>query len=140
MAEKDYSHRDVVDKLGIKPGHAVAFVEDGWAIDGDLRQRVLDRAARTAADAAEPVDSVLLSASDSTDVTALLRSWKVRLDPAGGIWVLTRKRGQPGYLDQTQLIGLGLAAGLVDNKVCSVSDAVSAMRFVIRKADRAAKR
>nr|MBA2451381.1 DUF3052 family protein [Chloroflexota bacterium] len=67
---------------------------------------------------------------------ALLETWKPRLQPNGGIWLLTPKRGQPGYVDQRELIAAGLAAGLVDNKVCSVSDTTSAMRFVIRKADR----
>ena len=43
---------------------------------------------------------------------------------------------QPGYVDQNDLIAAGGPAGLVDNKVCSVSDTVSAMRFVIRRVDR----
>ncbi len=70
------------------------------------------------------------------DVVALLQHWRSRLEPAGGIWLLTPKRGQPGYVDQRDLIAAGLAAELVDNKVCSVSDTTSAMRFVIRKRDR----
>ncbi|MBF8284155.1 MAG: hypothetical protein HW378_3070, partial [Anaerolineales bacterium] len=39
-------------------------------------------------------------------------------------------------LNQTDLIPLGLAAGLVDNKTCSVSENESGMRFVIRRKDR----
>ena len=31
-----------------------------------------------------------------------------RIDPAGGIWLLTPKRGQTGYIDQTELITAGL--------------------------------
>ena len=42
MAERDYSHRDVVDKLGVKPGAAVAFDSAGWPVDPELRQRVLE--------------------------------------------------------------------------------------------------
>jgi len=57
--------------------------------------------------------------------------------------VFTAKRGQRSasgmdYLNQSDLIPLGLAAGLVDNKICSVSDTESAMRFVIRRKDRQA--
>jgi hypothetical protein len=50
--------------------------------------------------------------------------------------VLTPKRGLPGYVNTADLIPLGAAAGLVDNKVCSVSERVSGMRFVIRRVDR----
>jgi hypothetical protein len=41
-------------------------------------------------------------------------------------------------VDLRELIGAGPAAGLVDNKSCSVSDTTSGMRFVIRLADRTA--
>jgi Protein of unknown function (DUF3052) len=136
LAERDYSHRDVVDKLGIKPGFALASDAAPLAVDAALRARALDKAGRDAAADDEPVDVVLVGASASTDVEAVLRHWRARIDPAGGIWLLTPKRGQPGYIDQTELIRTGPAAGVVDNKICSVSDTTSAMRFVIRRADR----
>jgi hypothetical protein len=136
VAERDYSHRDVVDKLGIKAGHAVAFEASPVPIPDDLRARVLARLGRPSARANEPVDVVLVGADASTDFEAALKRWRQRLDQAGGIWLLTPKRGQPGYVDQTELIRIGPAARVVDNKICSVSDTLSAMRFVIRKADR----
>jgi hypothetical protein len=136
QAERDYSHRDVVDKLGIKPGYAVAFVADSGAVDPALRERALARAGRAAAAADEPPDVVLAWIDADTDAVGLLRDWRARIDPAGGIWLLTPKRGQPGYVDQRELIAAGSAAGVVDNKSCSVSDATSGVRFVIRRADR----
>ena len=136
MAERDYSHRDVVDKLGIKPGFAVAFEPAPAQIDAALRERALNRAGRPAAADGEPVDVVLVGADASTDVEAVLSRWRGRIDPAGGIWLLTPKRGQAGYVDQRELILAGPAAGVVDNKICSVSDTISGMRFVIRKIDR----
>lgn len=136
MPDKDYSHRDVVDKLGVKPGYAVAFVAAAGPLDGALRERILRRVGRPPADDGEPVDLVLATSDVATDAVALLGCWTPRLRPTGGIWLLTPKRGRPGYVDQRALIAAGLAAGLVDNKVCSVSDTTSAMRFVIRKADR----
>ena len=143
MAERDYSHRDIVDKLGIKPGHVVAFDEEAWPIDADLRRRVVERTglAVTSPKAQVPfqdeaVDIALVTTDDVTDAVTVLRQWRARLDRAGGIWLLTRKRGQPGCVDQRELIAAGVTAGLVDNKSCSVSDTVSAMRFVIRKDDR----
>jgi hypothetical protein len=134
--ERDYSHRTVVDKLGIKPGFAVAFEAAPRAIDADLQARALARSGRAAAADDEPADVVLVGADASTDVVPVLERWRQRIDQAGGIWLLTPKRGQPGYVDQRDLILAGPSAGLVDNKICSVSDTVSAMRFVIRKADR----
>ena len=134
--ERDYSHRDVVDKLGIKPGFAVAFESNPCEIDAGLRERALAKTGRDPASEAEPVDVVLIGADASTDVHAVLTAWRSRIDPAGGIWLLTPKRGQPGYVDQRDLILAGPDAGLVDNKICSVDDRTSAMRFVIRRTDR----
>jgi Protein of unknown function (DUF3052) len=136
LAERDYSHRDVVDKLGIKPGFALAFESAPAPVDADLRARALDRAGRAEAENDEPVDVVVVGTDVSTDVETVLRRWRERIDPAGGIWLLTPKRGQAGYIDQTELIAAGPPAGVVDNKICSVSHTTSAMRFVIRKADR----
>jgi hypothetical protein len=134
--ERDYSHRQVVDKLGIKPGFALAFESAPRAIDADLRAQALAKAGRDAASDGEPVDVVLLGADATTDVESVLRLWRTRIDQAGGIWLLTPKRGHDGYVDQTELIQAGPAAGVVDNKICSISDTTSAMRFVIRKIDR----
>jgi hypothetical protein len=134
--ERDYSHRDVVDKLGIKPGYAVAFDQAPLPVDADLRSRALARAGRDPAADDEPADVVLIGADASTDIASVLTRWRQRIDQAGGIWLMTPKRGQPGYVDQTELILVGATAGVVDNKTCSVSDTVSAIRFVIRKVDR----
>ena len=137
MAERDYSHRDVVDKLGVKPGHVVAFAEHAGELDRDLRERVLTRAGGVVTER-DSADLALVTVDDSSDAVAILRQWKARLTPAGGVWLLSPKRGQSGYVDQRKLIAAGLAAGLVDNKVCSLSETTSAIRFVIRKTDRAA--
>lgn len=136
MAERDYSHRDAVDKLGIKPGHALALAGEAGYLDAELRARILDRIGRPLAETDEPLDVALVEVDERTDAVATLSSLRERLRPTGGIWLLTRKRGKPGYVDQNRLIDAGPAAGVVDNKVCSVSDTISAMRFVIRRVDR----
>jgi Protein of unknown function (DUF3052) len=138
MADRDYSHRAVVDKLGVKPGHAVVFDERAGALDDELREQVLERAGRAVAEEGESVDVVLATVDAETDAAAALRHWRPRIQPAGGIWLLTPKRGLPGHVDQRELIPAGQEAGVVDNKTCSVSDSTSAMRFVIRKRDRPA--
>jgi hypothetical protein len=137
MAERDYSHRDVVDKLGIKPGYAVAFAAAPRTVDAELSSRVLARAGREeVAPGEEGLDVVLIGADITTDIEAVLRAWRPRIDQAGGIWLLTPKRGCEGYVDQRELIAAGPLAGVVDNKICSVDERTSALRFVIRKTDR----
>jgi Protein of unknown function (DUF3052) len=135
MPEKDYSHRDVLDKLGIKPEHSVAFAMEGQEIDSALQERILERIGRAAIED-EALDIVLAFLNADSNPVEILERWKSRLKPTGSIWLLTAKRNQPGYLDQNELIEAGKQAGVVDNKVCSISSSTSAMRFVIRKKDR----
>lgn len=137
--DREYSGRDIVDKLGVKSGYTIAFFEDAWPIDAELRSRILMRAGQPP-DSGQIFDLVFATVDPGTDPAALLRQWKRRLDPTGGIWVLSRKRGQSGYVNQNELIVAGARAGMVDNKVCSVSDTVSAMRFVIRREERSPAR
>ena len=136
VAERDYSGRDVLDKLGVRQGLRLAVDHVSQPLDPELLARVLERAGGSESSPDEPVDMVLVGAHASTDVEAVLRQWRGRLAPAGAIWVFTPKRGQEGYIDQARLIPMGLAAGLVDNKGCSVDDWTSALRFVIRRRDR----
>lgn len=137
MAERDYGRRAVVDKLGIKAGNGVAMVDVAWELGSELRGQIVARTARVAAGEGEAADVAVLTVDQATDAATLLAAWKKRIRPAGGIWLLSPKRGERGYVDQRALIAAGLAAGLVDNKSCSVSDRVSAIRFVIRRVDRA---
>src|SRR5260370_39379755 len=118
MPNRDYSHRSAVDKLGIKPGHVVALVPLSGTLDPELSRLALERSGRKAAAPDESPDIVLIGADASTDAVAILREWRSRIQPAGGIWLLTPKRGRPGYINQTELIPMGLEAGLVDNKTC----------------------
>lgn len=138
VTARDDRHRDIVDKLGIKPGHAVVFAAHAQAIDPVLVQRIINRTGRPAATADEAADIVLAAVDETTDIVEVLDYWKRRLQPNGGIWLLTAKRGQSGYVDQRDLITAGKLAGVVDNKICSVSTTTSAMRFVIRRSDRSA--
>ncbi len=135
---KDYSQRDILDKLGIKAGDALTF--ENLSLDDPLVQRALERAARPPATQDEQVDIVLALVDDAIKAGGIMQRWRPRLQPAGSIWLLTYKRGKPGYVDQRELIALGPEVALVDNKSCSVSAEISALRFVIRKKDRSSTR
>jgi hypothetical protein len=63
-----------------------------------------------------------------------------RLTPAGGLWIAWPKKsaGVETDLSFEAVQEIGLDAGLVDNKSCSIDDTWSAARFVYRLEDRPA--
>ena len=138
MPEKNYQDRGILEKLGIKPGHAITFAHEAREIDPDLSRAIIERTGRLPATEDEGLDIVLAVVDETTDAVEVLKKWRMRLTPNGGIWLLTAKRGQPGYIDQREVIAAGQQAEVVDNKICSVSPTMSAMRFVIRKKNRLA--
>ena len=136
MPEKNYRDRGILEKLGIQPGHVVAFAHEAQEIDPNLSQSILERTGLFPTTKDEAFDIVLAVIDETTDVVEVLKKWREQLAPSGSIWLLTAKRGQLGYVDQRELIAAGQQAGVVDNKVCLVSPTLSAIRFVIRKKDR----
>ena len=60
------------------------------------------------------------------------------LTPAGMLWVSWPKKssGVPTDVDENIVRDIGLAAGLVDVKVCAVSEIWSGLKFVRRLKDR----
>ncbi len=138
MKQKDYSRRPVVDKLGLKPGAGVAVAAYGSSHEAALVADVVRAIGRPLLDDGESADVVLLAVADGDGVADILRAWRPRIQPSGVLWVMTPKRGRPGYIPQNQLITAGANAALVDNKICAISDTTSAMRFVIRLRDRPA--
>ena len=60
----------------------------------------------------------------------------------GGLWIVWAKKasGVSGDLTQAIVRRTGLAAGLVDYKVCAVDETWSGLRFTRRKPERAARR
>jgi hypothetical protein len=124
--------KPLLDKLGVKPGSRVAVLDlADPAFLARLRERTGDV---VVGKPSEPCDIVFLGAEDLHDLHRLkeVKSW---IEPNGAIWVVRRK-GTGAPLRDTDLIGAGLAAGLVDNKIASFSDTHGAMRFVFRLKDR----
>ena len=63
---------------------------------------------------------------------------KATLGPADGLWVAWPKKASKleTDLDFAAVQGIGLAAGLVDNKSCAIDNEWQALRFVWRREDR----
>lgn len=134
MAEKSYADRDVLDKLGIRPGMRVR-------LEGTVPEELTSRVQATddveiVEDDAAPAHIVLYRLTELWAAKPALARLRKAIVPDGAIWVLTAKKGAPDYLRQETLIPLGKAVGLVDNKVASIDEATSAIRFVIPLAQR----
>ena len=73
-----------------------------------------------------------------TVLAARLPALKATLGPADGLWVAWPKQASKlaTDLDFAAVQSAGLAAGLVDNKSCSIDADWQALRFVYRLADR----
>lgn len=130
-AERDYSHRLLIDKLGVKPGQRVAVlgVESAEFLKG-LSERVPEysRGKRVA-----NADLIFFSAEAREDLKKL-ETLGGSIAKNGAVWVVYPK-GQ-AHIREVDVINAGKEAGLTDNKVCSFSTTHTALRFVIPIAKR----
>jgi hypothetical protein len=131
-----YSGTPLPRKLGIKPGARLALIdapEDFGATLGELPEAVILR--RTARG---PLDVVVYFTTRLADLEHRFGRLSAALEPAGGLWVAWPKRasGVATDLNENVIREVGLAAGLVDNKVCAIDETWSGLRFVIRVRDR----
>jgi hypothetical protein len=138
-----YSGTPLAKKLGIKPGALVYTVNAPeelmqWLAPLPPEVKVVGRKPKPhSAD-------VVLAFMDSR--AALLQHYdaaKQTMKIAGGLWVAWPKQAaqklDPKWatdLTETDVRAHGLASGLVDNKVCAISEVWSGLRLVYRVKDR----
>jgi hypothetical protein len=132
-----YSGTPLPRKLGIKPGAMVALIgaPDGFESTlGELPGGVVVRRRL----GPTRFDVIVAFFSRRSVLERRLASLAAALDPAGGLWVAWPKRASGVATDVTEDVvrGLGLAAGLVDNKVCAIDAVWSGLRLVYRLRDR----
>ena len=129
--ERDYSHRLLIDKLGVKPGQKIAVlgVERAEFLT-ELAARVPEYSRGRRINGA---DLIFFSAEAIADLTNL-RSLVSSIQRDGAIWVVYPK-GQK-HIREIDVITAGKSAGLTDNKVCSFSATHTALRFCIPVAKR----
>lgn len=126
-----YSRRSRLDKLGVKPGMRVAVLRlKDAAFARELRRRTHDIAERRPRSKTDVI-FFLAATPKELDRLARLRS---AIRKSGAIWVLWQK-GRPA-LKQSHVMAAAKVAGLVDIKVASFSDELSALKLVIPVADR----
>jgi len=81
---------------------------------------------------------VLLFSDSRAKLTKAFAQWSRLLAPAGALWVAWPKKSSGVATDLTENIvrDIGLAAGLVDVKVCAIDNMWSGLKFVYRLKDR----
>jgi hypothetical protein len=125
-------------KLAIKPGQRIVFVSAPPGLVEGLGP--LPSGVTVEAEPVAPMDWLMVFVQSQAELRAQLTPLARALAPAGSLWVAWPKKSSGVASDLTEGVvqAAGLAAGLVDNKVCSVDATWSALRFVYRLADRPA--
>jgi hypothetical protein len=123
-------------KLGIREGDRVALANPPAGLDSLLAP--LPASVVLLRRAVGPLDVAILFATRRAGLARRLERAARLLERNGGLWVCWPKRTSGVATDLTEHVvrEIGLAAGLVDNKVCAVDDTWSGLRFVYRLQDR----
>jgi hypothetical protein len=133
---KDYSGTPLWKKLGIRDNARVllAGAPEGFE---DLLEPLPDGAA-VLARSGRSVDVALLFANERADLDRRFARLAQSIRPDGRLWVAWPKKASkiPTDLDFDAVQGMGLGAGLVDNKSASITDEFQGLQFVVRLRDR----
>jgi hypothetical protein len=138
MAGSGYSGTPLPQKLGLKPGARLGLVKAPADFGRTLGALPPGVAPRPVAAGKTPFDVIVCFAPTMAEVARRMPALKKRLDPAGGLWMAWPKKASGVATDVSEngVRAIGLAAGLVDNKVCAIDDVWSGLRFVFRLVDR----
>jgi hypothetical protein len=131
-----YSGTPLPQKLGIKPQLRVALVDLPSEVGADLKEALAG--CRKVIDGNEGLDFALVCVKSQAKLKKHFAQLKKQLAPAGMLWISWPKKssGVVSDLDENVVRKIGLKAGLVDVKVCAVSEVWSGLKFVIRLKDR----
>ncbi|HZE03305.1 MAG TPA: DUF3052 domain-containing protein [Pseudonocardiaceae bacterium] len=138
MSTAGYSGTPLVKKLGIKPGSTLALI--GAPDDFDDTLVELPDGVTVRRRLQGQLDVIVAFYVESSVLERRLPALRRALAPAGGLWLAWPKRasGVATDLSDNVVRELGLAAGLVDNKVCAIDAVWSGLRLVYRLRDRPA--
>ena len=131
-----YSGTPLVKKLGIKPGATLGLIGAPGDFDTTLGELPDGVAVRRRLQGR--LDVIVAFYIERASLERRLPALRAALTPAGGLWIAWPKRasGVETDVSETVVRELGLAAGLVDNKVCAIDAVWSGLRLVIRLRDR----
>ena len=130
-----YSGTPLPKKLGIKVGFRVRLANAPAEVRAELRSALAEC---TVAKDGSAVDFAIIFTKSRVELASEFSRLAKLLAPAGMFWVSWPKKssGVASELDESLVRGLGLDAGLVDVKVCAVTEVWSGLKFVRRVKDR----
>ncbi|MFZ2100835.1 MAG: DUF3052 domain-containing protein [Oricola sp.] len=138
IAAAGYSGKPLADKLGMRDGHAALFVALPYAVSELAEARDFAHCERAGWDALpgeghyDYVHAFTTERADLADNAETFRDW---IMPDGMIWISWPKKSSKVATDITEdgIRAALLPSGLVDVKVCAVTDIWSGLKLVVRK-------
>jgi hypothetical protein len=134
-----YSGTPLPKKLGLKPEFRVAFFQLPSDVKTALKDALSDcLLVKDGTHSSEPLDFAMIFLKSQAEMKEQFPKFARRLAPAGVMWVSWPKKtsGVAADLNENDVRRIGLTAGLVDVKVCAVTEVWSGLKFVIRVQDR----
>ena len=130
-----YSGTPLPKKLGIKAGFRVLLANAPAEVRTELREALAECALMKQGDA---LDFAMIFSKSRAELSREFRRIAKALGPAGMLWVSWPKKssGVATDVDENIVREIGLDAGLVDVKVCAVTEVWSGLKFVRRVKDR----
>ena len=131
-----YSGTPLTKKLGIRDGLRVSLIGIPADVRADLQSALAG--CSMVKDSKGPIDFVMLFAKSQTELKTKFARSAEQLAPAGMLWVSWPKKasGVPTDMNENDVRRIGLEGGLVDVKVCAVSEVWAGLKFVRRVKDR----
>ncbi len=128
-----YSGTPLPKKLGIKPSFRVHLANAPADVRKELREALTECEEHTTG-----LDFAILFTKSRAGLNKEFPRKAKLLAPAGMLWVSWPKKssGVATDVDENIVREIGLGAGLVDVKVCAVTDVWSGLKFVRRLKDR----
>jgi hypothetical protein len=131
-----YSGTPLPKKLGIKDGFSVCLIAAPSEVTTELKSALAS--CKIVRDGKALLDFAMVFTKAKSELAKEFKQISKQLAPAGMLWVSWPKKssGVATDLDENIVREIGLAAGLVDVKVCAVTEVWSGLKFVRRLKDR----
>ena len=126
----------VAERMGVRPGAVVMEIGYDDDCDEQLREAIEERSGDEMVDedSDEVVDVVLLWFREGDgDLTDALVDAIAPLADDGVIWLMTPKRGRPGYVEPSDIAEAASVAGLSQTSITTVSTEWTGARLVGRR-------
>ena len=135
-ATPGYSGKPLVDKLGVKAGHRMALIDAPPEFPAGLGK--LPDGVEIAAERAKELDLILFFADRAQTLEKKMPGAIERLTQAGMLWIAWPKKSSGVATDITEDVirRIALPLGVVDVKVCAITDVWSGLKLVRRVKNR----